>query len=111
MTDMRGTLLKLPFTVLGLKKSEEGQDLVEYALLCTLISLSLIASVSGISSAVNNIFANMSNSLAQSQPQPAAGGGKQDSGGRGRGGRNGGDRGGRGYGGGYGGRDGGGYGR
>lgn len=104
---MRGTLLKLPFTVLGLKKSEEGQDLIEYALLCTLISLSLIASVSGISSAVNNIFANMSNSLAQSQPQPAAGG----AGDRGRGGRNGGDRGGRGYGGGYGGRDGGGYGR
>jgi len=86
---MRATLLKLRKRIQGLTVGEEGQDLVEYALLCTLISLSLIASTSGIASSMNNIFTRAGNSLSPSQP--SGGGGSQGSGG---GGNDGGDGGG-----------------
>jgi len=44
--------------------SEQGQDLVEYALLCTLIALTLVAGIGHIATAVNNTFTNISSSLA-----------------------------------------------
>jgi Flp pilus assembly pilin Flp len=43
---------------------EEGQDLVEYALLLTMISLTLIFSISGIAGAVNGAFSRISSSLS-----------------------------------------------
>ena len=48
----------------GLKTSEQGQDLIEYALLLSLICLSLITGINGIATAVNNVFSNISSSLA-----------------------------------------------
>lgn len=43
---------------------EDGQDLVEYALLLTMISLALISAVDGIATAVTGVFTNISGSLA-----------------------------------------------
>jgi pilus assembly protein Flp/PilA len=61
---MRDSLLKLFVKFQGLKKGEEGQDLVEYALLVALISLVCITGVGNVASAVNTVFSNISSSLA-----------------------------------------------
>lgn len=39
-------------------KNEQGQDLVEYALLLVLISLGVVASIRTLASAVSNAFSN-----------------------------------------------------
>jgi pilus assembly protein Flp/PilA len=44
-------------------RDEEGQDLIEYALLVALISLVAVAAVTTAGSAVNNIFTSISGSL------------------------------------------------
>ena len=61
---MNSTLLKLYVKFQNLTTGEEGQDLVEYALLLTMISLALISGISGLASAVNSTFSNISSSLA-----------------------------------------------
>jgi pilus assembly protein Flp/PilA len=61
---MSDALLKLYVHFQDLRFREDGQDLVEYALMLTLISLALISGMNGIASAVKNIFSNISNSLA-----------------------------------------------
>ena len=61
---MKDALLKIYVRFQGLKFDEEGQDLVEYALLLTMISLALISSINGIASAVKTVFSNVSTSLA-----------------------------------------------
>ena len=48
----------------SLTASEQGQDLVEYALLLTMISLALISGISGLAKAINNTFSSISSSLA-----------------------------------------------
>ena len=84
---MRSTLLKLLARFPFLKMGEEGQDLIEYGLLCSLISLSLIASTSGMSSSVNKMFTNISNAISpsQSQSQSPTGGGQSSTAGVGQG--------------------------
>jgi Flp pilus assembly pilin Flp len=47
-----------------LMRSEQGQDLVEYGLMLSLICLSLISGISGIATAVKSVFSNISSSLA-----------------------------------------------
>jgi pilus assembly protein Flp/PilA len=61
---MRDTLLKLYVKFQGLKNGEEGQDLVEYALLVALIALVCISGVNNVATAVNTVFTNISTSLA-----------------------------------------------
>lgn len=61
---MQNTLLKLLIKYQNLINDERGQDLVEYALLCSLIALSLIAGIKNIASAVNTVFSNVSSSLS-----------------------------------------------
>jgi|HubBroStandDraft_2_1064218.scaffolds.fasta_scaffold1927489_1 Flp pilus assembly pilin Flp len=61
---MNNLLLKLYIKLRNLANNVQGQDLVEYALLCCFISLAVISSVNGIATAVNTVFSNMSNSLA-----------------------------------------------
>lgn len=61
---MNNTLLKLYVICQNLIHDEVGQDLVEYALLCSLIALTLIASISSIASDVNEAFSKVSNSLS-----------------------------------------------
>jgi pilus assembly protein Flp/PilA len=43
---------------------DEGQDLVEYALMLTMISLALVTGISGIAKSVNQTFSSISSSLA-----------------------------------------------
>lgn len=43
---------------------EEGQDLVEYALLVALIALACIGGVRHVATAINSVFTNVSSSLA-----------------------------------------------
>jgi len=61
---MSKTLMHLYVKLQGLKNGEEGQDLVEYALLVALIALVCIAGVNNVATAVNNVFANISSTLA-----------------------------------------------
>jgi Flp pilus assembly pilin Flp len=61
---MQDTILRLYVKLQSLANSKQGQDLVEYALLCALIALALIASISTVATAVNNVFNNVSSSLA-----------------------------------------------
>jgi pilus assembly protein Flp/PilA len=61
---MSNSILKLYVKLQGLKNGEEGQDLVEYALLVALIALVCITGVNNVATAVNTVFTNISNSLA-----------------------------------------------
>ena len=61
---MRDSLLNLYVKFQGLKNGEEGQDLVEYALLVALIALVCITGVNNVASAVNTVFTNISSSLS-----------------------------------------------
>jgi len=61
---MRRALLRLYVGLQSLRSSEEGQDLVEYALLTTLIALAAITGVNHVASAVTKAFSNVSSSLA-----------------------------------------------
>jgi pilus assembly protein Flp/PilA len=61
---MHKTFLKLYMKFHNLTNSEDGQDMLEYALLLTMISLALILSISGLAAAVNRAFSNISSSLA-----------------------------------------------
>jgi pilus assembly protein Flp/PilA len=62
--DMLDTLLKLYVKFQGLRNNEEGQDLVEYALLVALIALVCITGVNNVATAVNSVFNQISGSLA-----------------------------------------------
>ncbi len=61
---MNNLALRLYIKIQSLANHEEGQDLVEYALLIALIALTVITSVKGVATAVNTVFSNVSNSLA-----------------------------------------------
>jgi pilus assembly protein Flp/PilA len=56
--------LKLYMKFQGLMSGEQGQDLVEYALLVCLIALAAIAGVNHVATAVTKVFGNISSSLA-----------------------------------------------
>jgi len=45
-------------------KEEEGQDLIEYALLITLISLALTAGMNTVAKAINTVFTNANTQLS-----------------------------------------------
>jgi pilus assembly protein Flp/PilA len=47
-----------------LLRHEEGQDLVEYALLITLIALAAVGGVNHVASALNNTFSRISSTLS-----------------------------------------------
>lgn len=61
---MNSLLLKLLINLQNLTKDERGQDLVEYALLCSFIALAVVSSVKGVATAVNTVFSNVSGSLS-----------------------------------------------
>jgi len=60
---MRVTLLKMYLKFQSLK-NDEGQDLVEYALLVALVALVCVTGVNNVATAVNSVFSNISSSLA-----------------------------------------------
>ncbi len=61
---MNRMLLKFAMLIQDLKHGEEGQDLVEYALLVSLIALTAIAGVNKAATAINSVFSTISSSLA-----------------------------------------------
>ena len=61
---MNTILLTLYVKLQDLASREDGQDLVEYALLVCLIALAAIAGVNHVSAAVTKVFSNISSSLA-----------------------------------------------
>jgi len=61
---MRNQLVMLSLKFQSLASSEEGQDLVEYALLVCLLSLASIVGVNQVATAVTTVFSNISTSLA-----------------------------------------------
>ena len=61
---MNDLSLKLYIRFQDLMNGEEGQDLVEYALLVCLIALAAISGVNHVASAVTKVFSNISTSLA-----------------------------------------------
>jgi len=61
---MNNKIARLYLRFHDLTRGEQGQDLVEYALLLSLISLALISGISGIATAVTHVFSNISTSIA-----------------------------------------------
>lgn len=61
---MKNAFLKLYLTLQEFAMSEDGQDLVEYALLVSLIALTCISGIGSIAKSVNTVFSDISSSLA-----------------------------------------------
>ncbi len=61
---MNAIAFKLNESFQNLLAGEEGQDLVEYALLVSLIALACIAAVGQVATAITTIFSNISTTLA-----------------------------------------------
>jgi pilus assembly protein Flp/PilA len=61
---MNDLFLKLFVMAQNLMTRDDGQDLVEYALLVSLIALAAISGVKHVATAVNSVFSNVSSSLA-----------------------------------------------
>ena len=53
-------------SLLRLRKEEEGQDLVEYALLVVLIALGAITAMKGLAAAISGAFTNATANLTSS---------------------------------------------
>jgi len=60
---MNNTLLKLYVKFLELKNSEDGQDLVEYALVVALIAFGATTGMTSLAGGINTAFSNVSSSL------------------------------------------------
>jgi pilus assembly protein Flp/PilA len=53
----------LSLKIRDLMEHEEGQDLVEYALLITMIALAGVSGMKGVASAINTVFSHISTTL------------------------------------------------
>jgi pilus assembly protein Flp/PilA len=60
---MNNLFLKMYVKVQDLMNQEEGQDLVEYALLITLVALAAVSGINGVATAINKVFTSISNTL------------------------------------------------
>jgi len=61
---MNNLFLNLYVKIQNLMSREDGQDLVEYALLVSLVALAAITGVGYVATAVNTVFSHISTSLA-----------------------------------------------
>jgi pilus assembly protein Flp/PilA len=61
---MNNMLLKLYIKFQDLKNGEEGQDLVEYALVVALIAFGATAGMTSLASGINTVFSKISTQLA-----------------------------------------------
>ena len=61
---MNNLFLTLYVKLQNLMNREEGQDLVEYALLVCLVALAAITGVNKVAAAITTVFTNISSSLA-----------------------------------------------
>jgi pilus assembly protein Flp/PilA len=65
-TTMKNTLLKLYIKIQSLLSQEEGQDLVEYALVVALIALAATIGMSSLATAISTGFTNIGTTLSSS---------------------------------------------
>lgn len=56
---MKHGVLKLCIAVQNLRNSEDGQDLIEYALVVALIAFAATAGMSSVATAINTSFTNI----------------------------------------------------
>jgi pilus assembly protein Flp/PilA len=61
---MNVLFLKLLVKVQSLLARDDGQDLVEYALLISLVALAAISGIKHVATAISTVFTNISTSLA-----------------------------------------------
>ena len=61
---MKKLLANLNLKIRNLMDHEEGQDLVEYALLITMVALAAVSGMKHLASAINTVFSNISSTLA-----------------------------------------------
>ena len=61
---MKNMLLKLYAMSQALRNNEEGQDMVEYALVVALIALAATTAISGVGTAIVGLFTNVSSGIA-----------------------------------------------
>jgi pilus assembly protein Flp/PilA len=61
---LKSLFAKTYLKIQELFRHEEGQDLVEYALLITLIALAVAGGVNHVASAINNTFSRISTTLS-----------------------------------------------
>ena len=60
---MKDALLKLYIKIQDLLTQDEGQDLVEYALIVALLSLAAVAGMQSLAGGINAAFGNVTNTL------------------------------------------------
>ena len=60
---MKDKLLKLSARIQVLICSEDGQDLVEYALIVAMIVFAAVSSIGTLANAINNVFLNIGTAL------------------------------------------------
>lgn len=60
---MNNLFLKLMIKFNDLKNREDGQDLVEYALLIALVSTAVVAGANGVATAISKQFSSISSTL------------------------------------------------
>jgi pilus assembly protein Flp/PilA len=60
---MNSMFLRMYVKFQELQSREDGQDLVEYALLVSLIALAAITGVQNVTTAITKVFQNISNSI------------------------------------------------
>jgi pilus assembly protein Flp/PilA len=63
---MNTMLLKMYAKFQDLKNRDEGQDLVEYALLVALISLAAVAAIGGVANEIKTVFNSIETALTNS---------------------------------------------
>lgn len=61
---MNKLIVNISLKIRGLMEHEEGQDLVEYALLITMVALAAVTGMRHVASAINTVFTNISNTLS-----------------------------------------------
>jgi pilus assembly protein Flp/PilA len=60
---MQARLMNLYFTLQNMMRQEEGQDLIEYALVVALIALAATAGMNTVATAINVAFGNIGTKL------------------------------------------------
>ena len=61
---MKNKFLAMCVKIQNKLQSEEGQDLIEYALVVALIAFAATAGMTKLASGINNAFSNIANTLA-----------------------------------------------
>jgi pilus assembly protein Flp/PilA len=61
---LNNIVLKLNAKLNNLFIHEEGQDLVEYALLITMVALAAVGGIRHVATAINTVFSNISATLS-----------------------------------------------